>query len=519
AELHAGDPSGGFAREAYAIAQRGRARSLLDLLAESEVDLRIHADPAYRERETALLDDIAEQLRRLDAAPDSAAFLSAETARLEQDLDLLGGELHRVDPRYGEIRYARPPELADVQAAILAPDELLLEYIVAEESSFLWVVTTNSLALHRLPPRGRLAPVVREVLEMLGDYNIAGADPAYFVEPVEELSQWLLSDAAPDLQRYRRVIVVAHDILNYLPFEVLFARGGPESPQSTPANARGFAALPFLVYDHDILYVPSVAVLGRLRERSAEQERARSRAAMGDSGPGSSRILLVGDPDCSDAQGLSVFARAGLGETAPPLPDAHEELSRIASLFPPAQTTRLEGRAANLHALRDAAAQPHDYLHFAVHGIFNERRPRYSGLLLSRAPGDEDDGYLTLDEAFGLDLPCRQVVLSACASALGEDVRGEGLLGLTQAFFYSGTETVVASLWPVAGEATARFMRIFYEELLAAPIRDRASALAEAKRRMLEEAAAADHPALDTAHPFFWAPFILIGSPGTKTGG
>ncbi|MFH1144991.1 MAG: tetratricopeptide repeat protein, partial [Candidatus Eisenbacteria bacterium] len=129
ADLHAGDPSGGFAREAYAIAQRGRARSLLDLLAESEVDLRIHADPAYRERENALLDDIAEHLRRLDAAPDSAAFLSAETARLEQDLDLLGGELHRVDPRYGEIRYAHPPELADVQTAILAPDELLLEYI------------------------------------------------------------------------------------------------------------------------------------------------------------------------------------------------------------------------------------------------------------------------------------------------------------------------------------------------------------------------------------------------------
>ena len=536
AERHAADPAGGFAREAYAIAQRARARSLLDLLAESEVDLRIHADPRYRERETALLTRISDHLQRVESSPDSAEILSAETARLEQELDFLGGELRDIDPRYGEIRYPRPVQLAEVQDTILRDDELLLEYAVGDDASFVWCVTREALTLRRLPGRAELAQAVREALDLVRDYNVLGADPSYFIPPVEKLTRWLLAGIEEELAHRRRIIVAPHDILNYLPFEMLFdpRAVAPESAHATALEgAASFGDLPFLIRGHDILYAPSAAILERLREKGGSGPAGAGGGpanAPGGEGrdPAGGRVLLIGDPRPCDPSELSIFAQAGLGGEALALPHARAELARIAELFPAGRMTRLEGAAANLAELTRVSGEPYDFVHFAVHGVFNERRPRYSGLLLSRSADEHDDGFLTLNEAFGLDLCGRQVVLSACASALGEEVRGEGLLGLAHAFFYSGAEAVVASLWPVSEEATAGFMRAYYEGLVGVSAPDRAAALAQAKRRMLGDgvgvaasAAAASATAesaraaqeVDLAHPFFWAPFVLIGSP------
>ena len=149
-------------------------------------------------------------------------------------------------------------------------------------------------------------------------------------------------------------------------------------------------------------------------------------------------------------------------------------------------------------------------MHLAVHGVFNESRPQLSGLVLSPDPEREHDGFLSVGEVFGLDLECDQVVLSACSSARGELLTGEGIEGLTRAFLYAGARSVVSTQWDVAGDPTARFMDLFYGGLGESA---GTHALAEAKRAFLRGEAdlAGD---LDPAHPYFWAAFVLTGDGG-----
>jgi CHAT domain-containing protein len=143
----------------------------------------------------------------------------------------------------------------------------------------------------------------------------------------------------------------------------------------------------------------------------------------------------------------------------------------------------------------------------ASHGLFNEARPRYSGLVLSPDPASGDDGFLSISEVLALDLDCDQVVLSACASALGPHVSGEGRVGLTRSFIFAGARSVVSALWDVSGQETARFLALYYARLGAGGA-DRDEALAAAKRAMWAEGA----EGVDPAHPAFWAAFVLSGA-------
>jgi len=118
---------------------------------------------------------------------------------------------------------------------------------------------------------------------------------------------------------------------------------------------------------------------------------------------------------------------------------------------------------------------------------------------------------MTTNEVFGLALDCDQVVLSACASALGEHVTGEGLVGLTRGFLFAGARSVVAALWDVSSLSTTAFMLDFYGQLAATPDGDRAHALAEAKRRLIRGQIGEPPPGVTFAHPYFWSAFVLTG--------
>ena len=195
------------------------------------------------------------------------------------------------------------------------------------------------------------------------------------------------------------------------------------------------------------------------------------------------------------------------------LPFAREEMLGIQDLFERAATRFVAGRDATPGRLREAGTLGgYRLVHIAAHGLYNERRPRYSGLLLAPDPQGEGDGFLPVGEVFGLDLPCDQLVLSACSSALGERVTGEGLVGLTRAFLHAGSRSVVAALWEVSGRATARFMTSFYGEIGRSDGADRAHALAQAKRRFASgEVEAVPGIARSSAHPYFWAAFVMTG--------
>ena len=488
----------GFDRLAFDVAQRGKARSLLDLLSEVEVDLRIHADPDYQRHEKDLLEQLAQLVdtRPKGSAADSSAW-ETQIGDLERQIDVLGEEIRRADPRYAELRYPQPCTIDQVQHEVLEPEELLIEYLLGDSASYAWVVTPDEFRMVALPPRDQIREQVNRLLPILRDYNVTGRDPSYFIEESERTSRLVLPESILDLLREKKRVIIAPDgILHYLPFEVLLLGEG-----GAPPDGPSFDLLPYLALRADVSYAPSVSALARLRA---------SRSA--DRGNGAPEVLLVGDPIPPGKGSMSVFARSVLGDDPPRLPHAEEEMRGIRTLFPAGRSTILRKGDATLKGIRRAfVADRYRYLHIAAHGAFNERRPQFSGLLLSAASHEGDDGFLTTGEVFGLEIPCDQVVLSACASALGEDVSGEGLVGLTRAFTYAGARSVVASLWEVSGEETSAFMREFYREIAKDGAADRAHALAETKRWMIRDTHRRNGRDPLRSHPFCWAAFVMTG--------
>ena len=187
------------------------------------------------------------------------------------------------------------------------------------------------------------------------------------------------------------------------------------------------------------------------------------------------------------------------------LPYSAREASAVGALFAPARRDLLLRQDASEDRFRQAvAAHTYTYLLFSVHGIASERYPQFSSLVLGRPPASLHDGLLQVHEIYNLRLPSEVVVLSACETALGKDVQGEGLVGLTRAFLYAGARSVVASLWRVADQSTSELMTAFFQERHQRRAGN-AVALQKAKLEMLKKPG--------YSHPFYWAPFILTGNP------
>jgi CHAT domain-containing protein len=210
----------------------------------------------------------------------------------------------------------------------------------------------------------------------------------------------------------------------------------------------------------------------------------------------------------------SLFEKAGRWEL-PPLTYSNREVTAIAKLHQQADVAVYRRSDASEETVKtNEHLGSARRIHFATHGIMSERQPHYSGLILSlpppttnpkseiRNPKSVEDGLLQVYEIFNLKLNAELVVLSACETGLGKEVKGEGLIGLTRAFMYAGTPSVVVSLWQVADRSTADLMVKFYEQLNQR--RDKAEALRRAKLAMIERGGV-------SAQPFSWAPFILVG--------
>ena len=334
-------------------------------------------------------------------------------------------------------------------------------------------------------------------MPMLRDYNLLGDDATYFVPEARSLAQTLLGPALDDLKEATRVTIVPHGILHYLPFEILL----PVTKDGLTARTT-FASLPYLVSFCDVGYVPSASILKSLRTASRDAAE-----------PAGTELLLLANPTLPAQDEMGLLVQVAVGSVLEPLAFVGEEARRLRALFPQNRTVVLEGaQATAVNLQRSAEDGSFAFVHFATHGIFNERRPQYSGLVLSPDAAEDDDGFLTMGEVFGLDLECDQVTLSACTSGLGEHVSGEGLVGLTRAFMYAGARNVLATLWEVSGRETAQFMVTFYEEFRRGGSADRVHAVAEAKRCMIAGGDDGLRPGVDLAHPFFWAPFVLTGA-------
>ena len=392
---------------------------------------------------------------------------------------------------------AQPLALQGIRAQVLDAETLLLEYALGETASHLWVVSKDGLAQHRLAGRETIERAARRVHE-LASAMPAPTDAAWRAAS-GELSRLVLP---PDLNRRgaTRLLIVAPGALQYVPFSLL----------PVPV-ASGETSVPLLA-QFEIVNAPSASVLARLRqERAGRAPASRSVAIFADPvfEPSDPRLRPAGrGRDRAAAPAAPApLERALRGVRAGALtrlPFSRQEADAIVASAPRGTSLRAFGFEANRSAATSGDLAAYRIVHFATHGIVNARQPELSGVVLSLfdRQGRKEDGFLRLHDIDGLHLGAELVVLSACQTGLGRDLRGEGIVGLTRAFMHAGTPRVVASLWQVDDLATAELMKRFYRRLFEEKLAP-AAALRAAQREL---AASRRWNA-----PYYWAGFVLHG--------
>ncbi len=517
-QMHRREPAAGYDARALLASEWSRARSLRELLGESRVDIRRGVAPDLLEREHSLRGMLAAkveyQVRLQNDGAAEASKVEGEIRKLLEGYEEVRAEIRARSPGFSLLTQPQPLRLDELQRELDGGETLLLEYELAEPRSYVWAVTATSVTSYELPSRSEIESAARNVYELLTERQerkdeseeshqarIAEAEACYRGEP-ERLSRLILEPVAGQLAS-KRLLVVADGALQSVPFDAL-----PLPPSSAPSPAAGAdSTAPPLLSRHEVVNLPSASTLAQLRLGDTPDARSDGGqiAVMADP------VFEVNDPRVKRAKAdgaprpASADADPGLEwRDLTRLPSTLEEAERIKEAAPAGSVTVLTGFAATRDLVIGGGLNSYGVLHFATHGVINSHKPELSGILLTNVDerGAPVSGYLQLHDVYNLDLGARLVVLSACDMALGKEIRGEGLIGLTRGFIYAGAETVVASLWRVNDRATAELMRYFYEGMLHEGLTP-AAALRRAKLKVYE------HP--QWRSPYFWAAFTLQG--------
>ena len=524
--LHHVRPDGGFSAKAFEATERARARSLLESLTESGVNLRAGVEPDLLRREQAAklaLDDWADRSRRSSegaARKGDAQRLASEYRDLEERYGQIQAEIRSRSPQYAALARPQPLSLRAIQEEVLDRETVLLQYALGEKRSYVWVVSQEAHILHELPARAAIEGTAQRVYERLvarltSSTNeneraaaIKRADDEYWQEAAR-LSDMLIAPLAKRIAG-KRLLVVTDGMLQYVPFAALPVPGSKAAP------------VPMLV-EHEIVNLPSASVLAVLRRETAKRARApRTVAVLADPvfesddprlrarSRSTQRTTANATAAPADAAGARNPALRSVGFiregrwNVPRLAATRQEADAIIAAAPAGMVLRKVDFDASRAAALGAELGQYQVVHFATHGVFDDENPGLSGLILSLYDerGQPQDGFLRLHDIYNLRLPAELVVLSACSTALGRQLKGEGLIGIVRGFFYAGAKRVVASLWKVDDDATGELMRRFYVEMLQAK-RSPAAALRQAQLEMWRQ----DR----WRAPFYWAAFSLQG--------
>jgi CHAT domain-containing protein/Flp pilus assembly protein TadD len=487
---HRQQPGRDFAAQAFARSEQSRARRLLDALTARrglQADQRAGADPALLARWSRLTAEIDAQdlaRRRPDASPGDAAAASRELNDLLDQLNELESEIRRQSRQPAAPKAA--PDLDRLRRTLLDPGTILLEYYLDEPRSFLWAISSEGpVHSFELPGRGSIEARIRTLYGLLArsDPRVSSAPDAAreaAAREGRELSRILLGQVKAALG-HKRLAIAASGALQYLAFAALPDPGGQEGP---------------LARWHEVVFLPSLAVLGELRERSAARPAAPDLLAM--------LADPVFGPSDQRLRGTPAFRQHPAAGEIPRLQESSTEAEAILAQAAGGRVLKKMGFAATRELVTGGSLGRYRILHFATHGTALAERSELSAIVLSlfHSQGRARDGYLRAKDLARLDLPAELVVLSACETALGPEVEREGMFGLPQSFLAAGASRVLVSLWNVGDLGTAELMRRFYHHLLSDGL-PAGESLHRAQMEMCLQPRWQD--------PYHWAGFVLQG--------
>jgi CHAT domain-containing protein len=483
------------------MTERGRARAFLDVLTEARVGVADELTQDQRKREEAILSGISNLQKKLwkqNLSAEERKRNKAELTASEADLEKFHLEVRQSNPHYASVRYPEPIRVQDIQSRLLDEHTALIEYLLGEKRSLVWVVTKDRVRAAVLPPSKQIEEQVATYRRVLAERVSALTLHSSLAEISARggsLYRSIFSVIENDLSSSRTVIIVPDGTLAYLPFEALVTRFGHGRPA-------------YLAEKFSVVYGPSASALVSVQAMTREGAWPKTLLAFGDPttipDPALAEKASAPNHDTSRLRnGLPAEDYAERGFSLAPLPYAREEVQAIGRLFPASQRQLYVGSEAREEHVKSENLRGYRFIHFATHGFLDEAKPGRSGILLSRAPDSSEDGILQVGEIMRLKLKADLVTLSACSTGLGKLVHGEGVLGLTRAFFYSGAANVAVSLWNVNDSATASLMEAFYRNLNHGMTKS--EAMRQAKLSLLRGSRQL------WQHPYFWAAFIVEG--------
>jgi CHAT domain-containing protein len=426
-------------------------------------------------------------LLALGPTSPARAAVQADVSALERRFETLDADIRTRDARYAALINPTPRTAAELRA-LVPSGTTVVQFLLGHDASFAFVVDATRVRVRELGPGPLIEHAARELAARVSQSGAREAQAGATLA-ASALAARILTPLA-DLLGSGRLAIVPDGALQYVPFAML-----PHPRRNRP-----------LVVDHDLVTLPSLSALVELRAAtSARPVATRSGLVLGDP------VLSADDGRVRGAAGLRApsapdqVARAARGAglaSIGRLPHTRREAESIAALVGNT-TVALDFDASRDRLLSDDVRQ-YRLIHLASHGLIDSRQPALSGVVLSLVDdaGAPRPGFVGLRDIYGLRLSADLVVLSACRTALGTEVRGEGLIGLTRGFMYAGAPRVVASLWDVRDDSTAIFMQAFYR----AYIRDRVPAASALRRAQLQ---LRQDPRF--AAPYHWAGFVLHG--------
>jgi CHAT domain-containing protein/tetratricopeptide (TPR) repeat protein len=487
-------------KDAFETSELSRARSLAELLQATQANPFPGLDPQIAAQEQRLRgylnDNENAKIRLLSGKYQSSDLkaLESEYQGLKAEHDQLINNIRSRNPDYEQVIQPSAWNLQKIQEQVVADDQtVLLEFSLGSEKSYVWAVTRSGIRSYELPDKETIDKLASRVHKLLSSrpQNNTGND---LNSATQELARMILWPAGEYLDK-QRIIVVPDGILNYIPFQIL------PSPTSNK----------LLIDDAEIINAPSASVFGELQKGAVDRR------------PAANLLVAFGDPifTTSDQANhpeknmlASAQLRSALGgndfndkpfdpTTLARLFYAKRELDSLSDVAGPRSLIVRENEATRDRFLRTDLTQ-FAILHLVTHGYFNSKHPQNSGFVLSDTDSDQKrtEAFVGLREIYELRAPVLLVVLSACQTALGENVRGEGLMGMTRGFMHAGASSVVASLWGVDDEATAELMKLFYRNMLQDGMKT-AEALRAAQNSIRRQE--------KWRSPYYWAGFTLQG--------
>jgi len=514
--------------EAFEMAERGRARAFLDMLAQSRSGLPDELTPDQRRQEDSKLARITavqKQLWKPDLSPAEEKKIKGNLTAAEDELETFHVEVRQANPRYASVHYPQPISASLIQKNLLDSHTVLLEFLLGEKRSLLWVVSKQKLSVGVLPARKEIEEEVAAYRKALTE-RISALTLQASLGEVERRGKHLYASLLKPVENTilpgSTLIIVPDGNLGYLPFESLIV-GNRRAPS-------GEVQPLYLVDKFAIAYGPSASALAAVREaNTGTQEHAKTLLAFGDpvtrtestlaknssaneatrssdappEGNGEKSVSAADSKEPAPSSDIASAEYVERGFSLTRLPFTRDEVLGISSLYSPSQRQVYLDEDAREETVKSEKLDTYRYIHFASHGFIDESHPERSGILFSRTPNSNEDGVLQMGEILRLKLNADLVTLSACSTGLGKLVNGEGILGLTRAFFYAGARNVTVSLWNVNDSATAALMKSFYGGLNRGL--PKTAALRQAKLSLLHGENKL------WRHPYFWAAFVLVG--------